>query len=72
MLILSRRTNESIIVDSGKIKFTIMSVVGRHVKIAIEAPDEITIDREEIYLRKLENPNFKKNNNANEGDECAD
>ena len=72
MLILSRRTHESIIVDNGKIKFTIMSVIGRHVKVAIEAPDEITIDREEIYLRKLENPNFKKNNNATEGEEYVD
>ena len=72
MLILSRRRNESIIVDNGKIKFTIMSVNGGQVKVAIEAAPEITIDREEIFFRKISNPNFKKEINSDMGENTDD
>jgi len=52
-LILTRNVGKSIIIDGGKIKITINRVNGRHVSLDIVAPKEITVDREEIYERKL-------------------
>ena len=48
MLILSRKTNESIIID-GRITVKILRVEGEIVKIGIVAPSEIPIHRQEVY-----------------------
>jgi carbon storage regulator len=47
MLVLSRKLNESIIVD-GNIRITIVGIRGSHVRVGIEAPDSIPIIREEL------------------------
>ncbi|HSB96611.1 MAG TPA: carbon storage regulator CsrA [Spongiibacteraceae bacterium] len=47
MLVLSRRTNETLVIDNN-IRFTVLSVHGNQVRIGIEAPDDIVILREEI------------------------
>ena len=47
MLILTRKQNESVIID-GDIKITILGTKGQDVKIGIEAPDDVEIWREEI------------------------
>lgn len=50
MLILTRKTNEAIrIGDDVVIK--IVEVNKRHVKIGIEAPRSVTINREEVYQK---------------------
>lgn len=51
MLILTRRANESIMIGDD-IKFTVLSVKGRVVRLGIEAPRHIPIDREEVAERK--------------------
>ena len=48
MLILTRRKNESIIID-GKIEVKIIELEDGRVKIGIEAPKEIEILRKELY-----------------------
>jgi carbon storage regulator len=48
MLVLSRRTNESIIIN-GNITVTVLEIRGDHVRIGIDAPRDITIHREEIH-----------------------
>jgi len=48
MLILSRRVNESIIIDE-RVTITVLSVKGKQVRIGIDAPAEISVHREEIY-----------------------
>ena len=53
MLVLSRKNKESIIIDKD-IKVTVVEICKDRVKLGIEAPDNIAVDREEIYLRKLE------------------
>lgn len=48
MLILSRKTNESIIID-GRITVKILRVEGEIVKIGIVAPSDVPIHRQEVY-----------------------
>ena len=50
MLILTRKQDESVIIDDD-IKVTVLSDKHGHVKIGIEAPDDVEIWREEIYER---------------------
>lgn len=49
MLALTRKKDEAIIID-GKIKIKILDVVDGKVKLGIEAPKEVSIHREEIYI----------------------
>jgi carbon storage regulator len=53
MLILTRKQNESVIID-GDIKVTVLSDKHGQVKLGIEAPDDVEIWREEIYENILE------------------
>ncbi len=48
MLILTRKQNESVIID-GDIKVTVLSDRHGQVKLGIEAPEDVEIWREEIY-----------------------
>lgn len=48
MLVLSRKKNESIIID-GKITVTVIEVRGDKVRLGIEAPKEITVHRREVH-----------------------
>jgi carbon storage regulator len=52
MLVLMRRPNESIIID-GNIRITVVSVQGEKVRIGIEAPPDIRVDRQEVHERRL-------------------
>jgi carbon storage regulator len=53
MLILTRRPGESIHLGDD-IKITVLSIQGKQIKIGIEVPDDMTVYREEIYLRVQE------------------
>lgn len=48
MLILSRKSGESIVID-GKVRVKVMRVDGDAVKIGIEAPANVPVHRQEIY-----------------------
>ena len=50
MLVLTRRPGESIVIGNG-IKLTVVTVGPGRVKIGIEAPPNVRIDREEIHAR---------------------
>lgn len=50
LLILSRRTSESIIVGD-EVTITVLSVKGKQVRLGIDAPPHISVHREEIYDR---------------------
>lgn len=51
MLVLSRKPGETIVID-GKIRITVVSLGPGRVKIGIEAPREMTVDRGEVHDRK--------------------
>lgn len=55
MLVLTRRCNESLLIgDEGEISIRVLEVKGRQVRIGIEAPKSVAINREEIFeLNKL-------------------
>lgn len=50
MLILSRREGETVVIGDN-ITVTVLAVNGKQVRIGIDAPQDITIYREEIYER---------------------
>lgn len=51
MLVLTRRIGE-VLVIGGDIKVQVLGVKGVQVRIGIEAPRAVKIDREEIHERK--------------------
>jgi carbon storage regulator len=53
MLVLSRKINESIIIAGG-IKVTVVKIDGNKVRLAFEAPPEVSILREELHNLKKE------------------
>ncbi|WP_100333214.1 carbon storage regulator CsrA [Bacillus alkalisoli] len=62
MLVLSRKQNETIIVN-GNIEITIQSIEGEQVKVGIKAPKEIDIFRKEVLdaiQEENKNASFKK------------
>jgi carbon storage regulator len=50
MLILTRRVGETLMINDD-IKVTVLAVNGNQVKIGIDAPNDVAVHREEIYLR---------------------
>jgi len=53
MLVLTRRPGEEIVID-GNIRLTVVSVKGDRIRIGIEAPPSVTIDRQEIHERRIQ------------------
>jgi len=48
MLVLSRKRNESIVINDN-VKVTIVDVKGDRVRVGIEAPKEVPVHRQEVY-----------------------
>lgn len=49
MLVLSRKKNESIVINHNTIKITVVEIRGDKVRLGIEAPREIDVHRQEVY-----------------------
>jgi carbon storage regulator len=47
MLVLSRKENESIVID-GRIKITVVKIGGDKIRLGIEAPQDVPILRSEL------------------------
>lgn len=48
MLALTRKKNETIIIDN-KIEITILDIKGEQIKIGVKAPSDVAVYRKEIY-----------------------
>jgi carbon storage regulator len=48
MLVLSRKTNESLVIRDD-IVITVVEIRGDRVRLGIQAPREVTVHRKEIY-----------------------
>lgn len=51
MLVLSRRQSETIVIGDN-IRVQVLEISGGRVRLAIEAPGHVSVDREEIWERK--------------------
>jgi carbon storage regulator len=52
MLVLSRKANEAIIINDS-IRVTVLGIKGDRVRLGIEAPREVTVDRAEVHDRRV-------------------
>jgi carbon storage regulator len=52
MLILTRRLDESLVIGSD-ITLTVLDIHGQQVRLGINAPRNVAIDREEVRARKI-------------------
>jgi carbon storage regulator len=53
MLVLTRRVGETIVVD-GEVRISVVSVNGNKIRLSIDAPPYVRVDREEIHKRRAE------------------
>lgn len=53
-LVLTRRKGQSIVIGDD-IKVTVSESIGGQVKLAIIAPETVSVDREEVRIAKLQN-----------------
>jgi carbon storage regulator len=53
MLVLTRNVGEKIVID-GNISVTVVAVKGNKVRLGIDAPDHVRVDRQEVHERRAE------------------
>jgi carbon storage regulator len=51
MLVLSRKANEAIVINDT-VRVTVIGIKGDRVRLGIEAPRDVTVDRAEVHERR--------------------
>jgi carbon storage regulator len=49
MLVLSRMTNERIVIGNGEIVITVVEIRGDRVRLGVDAPTDVPVHRQEVY-----------------------
>ncbi len=52
MLAISRNDGEKVMIDGGRIVIQVVKSIHGRTKLGIEAPKDVTVDREEVHARK--------------------
>ena len=52
MLVLTRRPGEQIVID-GNIRLTVISLKGDRVRLGIDAPATVVVDRQEVHEERM-------------------
>jgi carbon storage regulator len=52
MLVLSRKLNETIVINDT-IRITVVGIKGDRIRLGIEAPRDVIVDRAEVHARKV-------------------
>ena len=51
MLVLTRKVGEKIVI-AETVQVTVVAITGNKVRLGIEAPKEVTVDREEVHRQR--------------------
>lgn len=65
MLVLSRKIGEKLFIDGGRITVEVVDVRGDKVRLGIEAPKDVSVHRQEVWVRiqmEQENGDGKESN----------
>ena len=65
MLVLSRKKNESIVINND-ITIVVVEIRGDKVRLGVEAPKEVPVHRREVYEAIKRNEQAEGDTNANE------
>lgn len=61
MLVLERKIGQKVVIDNGAIEVKVLRSEGDTIRLGFKAPQNIKINTEEIYLKKvLQIPHFLK------------
>ena len=71
MLILTRRVNETLNIGDD-VQVTVLGVKGNQVRIGINAPRDVAVHREEIYLRIKREERLKEGGAVEDNDTNSD
>ena len=52
MLVLSRKATEAIVINDA-VRVTVIGIQGGRVRLGIEAPRDVTVDRPEVHERRM-------------------
>ncbi len=53
MLVLTRRTNEEIVIEGG-ITIKVLGIEGNKVRLGVDAPEGVRVDRKEVHDRRAQ------------------
>jgi carbon storage regulator CsrA len=52
MLVLTRRVGEEIVIG-GEIRVTVVAIKGDRIRLGVDAPNFVRVDRQEVHERRL-------------------